>query len=68
MPRARIHDLRRRVYLALDQGPAGDGIGVVIDRILVVLIVINLIAMSTTSSRSMIPPRPSPTGPCSRTT
>jgi voltage-gated potassium channel len=49
MPRARIHDLRRRVYLALDQGPAGDGIGVVIDRILVVLIVINLVAVALES-------------------
>jgi len=49
MPRARIHELRRRVYVVLEQGPVGDGLGGVIDRILVVLIVINLIAVALES-------------------
>ncbi len=43
------NDLRRRVYLALEQGPVGDGIGVVIDRLLVALILINLVAVALES-------------------
>lgn len=45
MARQSMNDLRRRVYLALEQGPVGGGIGVWIDRLLVVLILINLVAV-----------------------
>jgi voltage-gated potassium channel len=45
MARLSTNDLRRRVYLALEQGPVGGGIGVWIDRFLVVLILINLVAV-----------------------
>ena len=38
MARDKIRELRRRVYLALEQGPVGDGAGMLIDRLLVVLI------------------------------
>jgi voltage-gated potassium channel len=40
-----IKDLRRRVYLTLEQGPIGGGVGIWIDRFLVTLILINLIAV-----------------------
>jgi voltage-gated potassium channel len=49
MPRVRIHELRRRVYMVLEQGPVDDGLGGVIDRLLVVLIVINLVAVALES-------------------
>lgn len=49
MPRDRIKDFRRRVYLALEQGPIGGGIGVVIDRLLVALILLNLAAVALES-------------------
>lgn len=49
MPRTRVKDLRRRVYLALEQGPIGGGIGVLIDRLLVALILINLAAVALES-------------------
>ncbi|MDI1347602.1 MAG: cyclic nucleotide-gated ion channel [Pseudolabrys sp.] len=45
MARLSMNDLRRRVYLALEQGPIGGGIGVWVDRCLVVLILINLTAV-----------------------
>jgi voltage-gated potassium channel len=49
MPRDKVKELRRRVYVVLEQGPVGDGLGGIIDRLLVVLIVINLIAVTLES-------------------
>ncbi len=45
MARDTIKDLRRRVYQVLEQGPVGDGISVIVDRSLVTLILINLVAV-----------------------
>ncbi len=36
-------ELRRRVYTILEQGPVGDGVGRVVDRFLIALILINLV-------------------------
>ena len=36
-----IKDLRRRVYLTLEQGPIGGGVGIWIDRFLVTLILMS---------------------------
>jgi voltage-gated potassium channel len=49
MARNRLKDLRRRVYHVLEQGPVGDRISTVVDRFLVVLILINLIAVALES-------------------
>jgi voltage-gated potassium channel len=49
MARSRTRDLRRRVYQVLEQGPVGDGVGTWIDRALVTLIVINLVAVALES-------------------
>jgi voltage-gated potassium channel len=49
MPRDRLKELRRRVYLVLEQGTVGGGIGVTIDRALVALIVVNLVAVALES-------------------
>jgi voltage-gated potassium channel len=49
MARDRIKELRRRLYLVLEQGPVGDGISVVVDRLLVALILINLVAVALES-------------------
>jgi voltage-gated potassium channel len=49
MARDKITELRRRVYLVLEQGPVGDRLGVVADRLLVALILINLIAVALES-------------------
>jgi voltage-gated potassium channel len=49
MARDRVTELRRRVYLALEQGPVGNRLGVVIDRLLVLLILINLVAVAVES-------------------
>jgi voltage-gated potassium channel len=49
MARSATKDLRRRIYLALEQGPIGGGIGVIVDRLLVVLILINLAAVALES-------------------
>ncbi|MBI2716119.1 MAG: ion transporter [Rhizobiales bacterium] len=49
MARDRLKDIRRRVYLALEQGPVGERAGAVVDRLLVVLIVINLVAVALES-------------------
>ncbi|MBI1205141.1 MAG: cyclic nucleotide-binding domain-containing protein [Rhodopseudomonas sp.] len=49
MLRTQIKDLRRRIYLALEQGPIGGGVGVNIDRLLVALILINLTAVALES-------------------
>jgi voltage-gated potassium channel len=49
MARNRLMDLRRRVYQVLEQGPIGDRVSTVVDRFLVVLIVINLVAVALQS-------------------
>jgi voltage-gated potassium channel len=49
MARLSMNDLRRRVYLALEQGPVGDRLGVAIDRLLVGLILVNLVAVTLES-------------------
>jgi voltage-gated potassium channel len=43
------HDLRRRVYLLLDQGLGGSRGGIVVDRLLVGLILVNLLSVSLES-------------------
>jgi voltage-gated potassium channel len=49
MPRAKLNELRRRIYLVLEQGPVGDGLSVAVDRALVALILINLVAVALES-------------------
>jgi voltage-gated potassium channel len=49
MAREKTKALRRRVYMALEQGPVGERIAVVIDRLLMALIVINLVAVALES-------------------
>src|SRR6185312_7230083 len=49
MARKSVHDLRRRVYLMLDQGPGGDRAGLIVDRLLVGLILVNLVAVALES-------------------
>ena len=49
MARHRITELRRRVYLVLEQGPVGDRLGVLVDRLLVALILVNLVAVALES-------------------
>src|SRR5215475_11285441 len=49
MARKRLKDLRRRVYQVLEQGPVGDRTSKAVDRFLVVLILINLIAVALES-------------------
>src|SRR5215470_7535775 len=49
MARKRPKDLRRRVYQVLEQGPVGDRTSKAVDRFLVVLILINLIAVTLES-------------------
>src|SRR5664279_2878076 len=44
-----MRSLRRRVHLVLEQGPVGEPLGVLIDRLLMVLIVINLVAVALES-------------------
>ncbi len=46
MARDRIKDWRRRVYLVLEQGSVGNGVSILVDRLLVALILINLIAVA----------------------
>ena len=41
-----IKELRRRVHLLLEQGPVGDGVGRWIERLLVALILVNLVAVA----------------------
>ena len=45
MARNRLKDLRRRTFQVLEEGPVGDHLGTWIDRILVTLILVNLIAV-----------------------
>jgi voltage-gated potassium channel len=49
MARKRLKDLRRRVYQVLEQGPVGDRTSKAIDRFLVALILVNLIAVTLES-------------------
>ncbi len=49
MPRDRIKELRHRVYLVLEQGLVGDSLSIAVDRALVLLILINLIAVALES-------------------
>src|SRR5450759_2524447 len=49
MARVRVTELRRRVYQVLEQGPVSDAVGVVIDRLLVLLILLNLVAVALES-------------------
>lgn len=49
MPRDRLNELRRRVYLVLEQGPVGDHVGILVDKLLVALILINLVAVALES-------------------
>ena len=49
MARNRLNDLRRRVYQVLEQGSLGDGLSTWVDRALVMLIVVNLVAVSLES-------------------
>jgi voltage-gated potassium channel len=49
MARDKIKELRRRLYLVLEQGPVGDGVSVLVDRALVALILVNLVAVALES-------------------
>jgi voltage-gated potassium channel len=49
MPQDRLRDWRRRVYQVLEQGPVGDRAAVVVDRLLVFLILVNLVAVALES-------------------
>jgi voltage-gated potassium channel len=49
MSRNRLTDLRRRIYQVLEQGPVGDRASVAIDRLLVALILVNLVAVALES-------------------
>ena len=56
-----IRNWRRRVYQVLEQGPVGDRASVAVDRLLVLLIIVNLVAAEedrrerSTSQRPAIP-------------
>jgi voltage-gated potassium channel len=49
MARERTKALRRRVYLALEQGPVGERLAVFTDRALMALIIVNLVAVALES-------------------
>jgi voltage-gated potassium channel len=49
MSRDRIKELRRGVYRALEEGPVGERVGRVVDRMLIALIAINLAAVALES-------------------
>ena len=49
MARDHLKTLRRRVYQVLEQGPVGDRMSAVVDRLLVGLILINLVAVALES-------------------
>jgi voltage-gated potassium channel len=49
MGRDKVSELRRRTYLVLEEGPAGDSLSVLVDRLLVLLILINVIAVALES-------------------
>ena len=49
MARDKVKELRRRLYLVLEQGPVGDGVSVIVGRLLVALILVNLVAVALES-------------------
>src|SRR5664279_5542019 len=49
MARDRIEEWRRRVHMVLEQGPVGEPLGILIDRLLIALILINLVALALES-------------------
>jgi voltage-gated potassium channel len=49
MARNRLRELRKRVYQVLEQGPVGDRLSRAVDRFLVLLIVVNLLAVALES-------------------
>jgi voltage-gated potassium channel len=49
MARDKVRELRRRIYLVLEEGPIGDGVSVLVDRLLVALILINVVAVALES-------------------
>lgn len=49
----KMSDLRRQVYLMLEQGPVGGGVGLAVDRFLVALILVNLINAALESVPSL---------------
>ena len=49
MTRNRLRELRHRVYQVLEQGPVGDHLSSWVDRFLVTLIIVNLIAVALES-------------------
>ncbi len=49
MARYRLRDLRRRIYQVLEQGPVGDHLSRWVDRSLVALIIVNLVAVALES-------------------
>ena len=49
MARDTVKDLQRRVYMVLEEGPVGDGLGTTIDRLLILLILVNLVAVALES-------------------
>jgi voltage-gated potassium channel len=53
MARMRLKELRRRVYLLLEQGAVADGASLWVDRGLVALILVNLVAVSLDSVPSL---------------
>jgi voltage-gated potassium channel len=53
MARDKLRDIRRRLYQVLEQGPVGDSASVIVDRLLVVLILINLAAVALESVPSL---------------
>ncbi len=56
MARDKIRELRRRVYQVLEQGPVGDRLSITVDRALVALILINLLAVALESVPSLREP------------
>jgi voltage-gated potassium channel len=46
MARASLKELRRRVYQVLEQGLVGDRVSILVDRLLVLLIIANLVAVA----------------------
>ncbi len=49
MARDKFSELRRRVYRVLEQGPVDDRLGTMVDRLLVALILVNLVAVALES-------------------
>ncbi len=49
MAREKTKAMRRRVYMALEQGPVGERLAVFTDRALMVLIIVNLVAVALDS-------------------